>query len=117
MGGRNRCEIYKGDDHGRSATTAGTKRGTEIFVLMLMGGIIRLVAAACRTGQWQLVAARNCAKRQQDNTQYDCKKSHVNKNNTFYIWIKNYYNNNVAILALCRCIRIAGKGPLAANLP
>ncbi|SKA47218.1 hypothetical protein SAMN04488128_108132 [Chitinophaga eiseniae] len=98
MGGRNRCEIYKRDNHGRSATAAGTKRGTEIFMLMLMRGVVRLVAAACHTGQRQLIAARYRAKRQQDNAQYDCKKSHWNKNNTFCIQIKNYYNNHVAIL-------------------
>lgn len=65
---------------------------------MLMGGIICLIAAARVTGQRQLVAARQGTQRQQDNAQYDGKKSHANKNNTFYIWVKNYYNNNVAIL-------------------
>lgn len=66
--------------------------------MLVCSYIIHLVTAVARRRQRQFVAARYGAQRQKDNAHYDSEISHVNKNRTFCIPVRNYYNNMVAIL-------------------
>ena len=75
---RRRCVIRYRRDHRCCATGAGAKRRTKVVVLLIMMvHILHMTDAALCSMSGQVIAARDRANAQQQETQYDSEVSHV----------------------------------------